>query len=232
MHGALKRIGFALVVIAAFTAGQIARDAFTPPWAEASSVGGSAQPGTGSGSLVGATSPTLTTPELGVATGTSLTLTQGVSAVTGTFTNGITITRSSAGAAVTGTGNGAGAGGSFTGGVNPAGHGVVAQAGNSAGAMGVLATGIGSGSSYAVDAYGGNNSTGNAIRARADGNSTTGLPLVITGDATSPAVGHIRFTVGDTNPTSCQVGDLFMFTGGVLRVCTATTPTWVNVGSQ
>jgi hypothetical protein len=36
----------------------------------------------------------------------------------------------------------------------------------------------------------------------------------------------------DTNPTSCQVGDVFMFTGGILRVCTATTPTWVNVGSQ
>ena len=209
-----RHLAIVFAAIAAFAVGALAYDVTHPPIAEASG-GGAGFSG-----------------NIGAATGTSLTLTQGVSAVTGTFTNGITITRSSAGAAVTGTGNGAGAGGSFTGGVNPAGHGVVAQAGNSAGAMGVLATGIGSGSSYAVDAYGGNNSTGNAIRARADGNSTTGLPLVITGDATSPAVGHIRFTVGDTNPTSCQVGDLFMFTGGVLRVCTATTPTWVNVGSQ
>ncbi len=84
------------------------------------------------------------------------------------------------------------------------------------------------------------NSAGNGVYASSSGAGTAltvvngggGVPVSITGDATSPAVGHIRFTVGDTNPTSCQVGDLFMFTGGVLRVCTATTPTWVNVGSQ
>lgn len=62
--------------------------------------------------------------------------------------------------------------------------------------------------------------------------TTANLPLHLTGDATSPNYGHIRFNVLDTNPTACAVGDVFMFTGGVLRVCTATTPTWVNVGAQ
>lgn len=61
--------------------------------------------------------------------------------------------------------------------------------------------------------------------------SGAGYALKVITDATSPTYGAMQMTVQDTNPTSCSIGDLFMFTGGVLRVCTATN-TWTNVGAQ
>lgn len=237
------------------------------PPAFASGIGGGG--GTGTAGPTGPTGPAWTTSaearasmsdesgtgamlfaggDIGTATGTRLTLTQGVSAVTGTFTNGITITRSTAGVAVTGTGNGGNAGASFTGGASTGGHGVIGTPGLTSG-CGVYGQGLNSASSYTVCGFGagsvgngGSFSTaqGNAVLATASTTGTAvnatatagGIALSINGDTTSPAVGQIRMPVLDTNPTSCQVGDMFMFTGGVLRVCTATTPTWVNVGSQ
>ncbi len=58
-----------------------------------------------------------------------------------------------------------------------------------------------------------------------------GIGVRIDSDLTSPASPHMRLSPGDTNPATCTIGDLFMFTGGVLRVCTATN-TWTNVGAQ
>lgn len=60
----------------------------------------------------------------------------------------------------------------------------------------------------------------------------TGYALEVVGDTTSPSKGSIKLTPLDANPTSCAVGDIYVTTAGVLKVCTATTPTWVNVGSQ
>lgn len=60
----------------------------------------------------------------------------------------------------------------------------------------------------------------------------TGYALEVVGDTTSPSKGSIKLTPLDADPTSCAVGDIYVTTAGVLKVCTATTPTWVNVGSQ
>jgi hypothetical protein len=118
---------------------------------------------------------------------------------------GLTAT-SSTGNACACTGNGSG------------GDGLVGTGGNSASSFGVLAVGVGS--------------TGHALMAQQTTNSTNGVALTVQGDSTSPAVGAIRISTMDADPTSCQVGDLYVTTSGVLKICTATTPTWVNVGSQ
>jgi hypothetical protein len=103
--------------------------------------------------------------------------------------------------------------------------GVLGAGVNSAGSAGVKGQGVGVG----IGVWGVGTSSGVGVLAE---NSLGSIALQVSGDTTSPAVGQIRMPVLDTNPTSCQVGDMFMFTGGVLRVCTATTPTWVNVGAQ
>jgi hypothetical protein len=129
---------------------------------------------------------------------------------------------STSGIALTANGQGAGAG--------------LVVAGGSSNANAITATQAGSG---VVGSFTGTTASTRGIEvtttngAGASISTTgTGISLILTGDATSPTAGHLRLNVLDTNPTSCAVGDLFMFTGGVLRVCTATTPTWVNVGAQ
>lgn len=132
----------------------------------------------------------------------------------------ITLT-STSGTALTANGQGAGAG--------------LVVAGGASNANAITATQAGSG---VVGSFTGTTSSTRGIEVSTSSGvagtftSTASLPVSLVGDATSPAIGHLRMNIMDTNPTSCAVGDLFMFTGGVLRVCTATTPTWVNVGSQ
>lgn len=62
-------------------------------------------------------------------------------------------------------------------------------------------------------------------------NSSGGYALVVNSDTTSPARGAFRMTPQDTNPTTALVGDEFTFTGGYLRMATATTPTWNDVAA-
>lgn len=128
---------------------------------------------------------------------------------------------STSGTALTANGQGAGAG--------------LVVAGGASNANAITATQAGSG---VVGSFTGTTSSTRGIEVSTSSavagtfTSTASLPVSLVGDATSPAIGHLRMNIMDTNPTSCAVGDLFMFTGGVLRVCTATTPTWVNVGAQ
>lgn len=201
----------------------------------------------------------------------SITLTQGISAVSGTFSGdvgiagnlGVTGTLGVTGAAsvsggltveqsttntigATITGNGTASGAQISGGDGATNvSGLVVRGGGSSGSLGTpsVTTGAivaqGKGGGYGICAKGGNTNgataalfegTGSAGRAL-DANSS-GIVAAFTGDTTSPTWGTLRLTPLNADPTSCQVGDLYMTTSGVLRVCTATTPTWVNVGSQ
>ena len=161
---------------------------------------------------------------IGNATGTQLTLTQGISAATGLFSGNITMSGTSATGLLR-----VNPSGSTTNGVWIVAQGTAealyAESANNASSQACQCAGISNGNGVLATGTG----SGAALTAT---NTSGGLPVVINGDTTSPAVGQIRMPVLDTNPTSCQVGDVFMFTGGILRVCTATTPTWVNVGSQ
>jgi hypothetical protein len=206
MRGALIKIGAELARVVAVV---IALHAVA---AVASSVGGSAMPGTGSGSLVGADAPTLTGAV--VVTGPTGSLTVS-SATTFTGTSGNGSVRINAPSGTNGLWSVA----------LGAAEAVYAESANNASSQACQCAGITNGNGVLGTGTG----SGAAITAT---NSAGGMPLVVNGDTTSPAVGQIRMPVLDTNPTSCQVGDVFMFTGGILRVCTATTPTWVNVGSQ
>lgn len=69
-----------------------------------------------------------------------------------------------------------------------------------------------------------------AVVATATTNGTA-YPIKIQGDTTSPSFGFINMPPADTNPSSASgaIGDLFMFTGGILRVEVATTPLWADV---
>lgn len=58
---------------------------------------------------------------------------------------------------------------------------------------------------------------------------------VVEGDTTSPAKAAFRITPQDAQPTgSNSVGDIYVTTAGVLKICTvAGSPgTWVSVGAQ
>lgn len=64
---------------------------------------------------------------------------------------------------------------------------------------------------------------------------STGGRSTITGDTTAPAIAAFRLIPQDAQPTGASlVGDMYVTTAGVLRICTvAGTPgTWVNVGAQ
>lgn len=59
--------------------------------------------------------------------------------------------------------------------------------------------------------------------------------VVVTGDTTSPARAAFSLTPQDAQPTGASVvGDMYVTTAGVLKVCTAagTPGTWVSVGAQ
>ncbi len=62
----------------------------------------------------------------------------------------------------------------------------------------------------------------------------TGHGAVISGDTTSPVTAALKVVPQDTQPTTGTVGDIYVTTAGVLRICTvAGSPgTWANVGAQ
>jgi hypothetical protein len=66
-------------------------------------------------------------------------------------------------------------------------------------------------------------------------NTLNGYAIRITGDTTSPTAASIRMDTLDTNPSAAaSFGDLFTLLSGstlALRMATATTPRWDDVGS-
>lgn len=169
----------------------------------------------------------------------------GISAVTGVFSStldvagavgitgavtaraGVTITQSTTnGAAVTATGNGSGAGGAFTGGSTGAGVTGTCTGASCSGASVSCTTGNAC-TGVAASCNASNCSAG-SFTANTNGN---GYAVKLISDTTSPTFGTINMPPLDTNPSSASgaIGDLFMFTGGILRVEVATTPLWADV---
>lgn len=205
--------------------------------------------GTGTGTSVCSTSPTLTTPNIGVASGTSLTLTQGLSAVTGLFsgTVGITGTLTTTGATTLNGGLGVSGAVTVTG---PAGaSGLVVNGGSSSGVPAIQANAGGS-SAVGIYAIGGasNNAlvatcagAGNAISAintssgaAISATSTSGYGLAFSGDATSPTKSALFIGRQDANPTSGALGDMFLLGSGstqTFRMATSATPRWDDVAA-
>lgn len=78
--------------------------------------------------------------------------------------------------------------------------------------------------------------TGSALTI--DGNTTltnTAGRVSVSGDVTAPVSAAFRIIPQDAQPTGAHVvGDIYVTTAGVLRICTAagTPGTWVNVGAQ
>jgi hypothetical protein len=66
------------------------------------------------------------------------------------------------------------------------------------------------------------------------GTSTNSYGVVAHSDTSSPARAALRIIPQDTQPTTGQIGDIYVTTAGVLRICTVTgTPgTWATVGTQ
>ena len=65
--------------------------------------------------------------------------------------------------------------------------------------------------------------------------TASGGTVVVSGDATSPAVAAFRITPQDAEPTGANViGNMYVTSAGVLKICTAagTPGTWVSVGAQ
>ncbi len=100
-----------------------------------------------------------------------------------------------------------------------AGTGISASAGNGGIGIDVSASGAGGAAASAV---------GMSI-------TSTGYGIVCEGDTTSPAKAAFRLVPQNAEPTGPNsVGDMYMTTAGVLKVCTvAGTPgTWISVGAQ
>lgn len=170
---------------------------------------------------------------IGTATGTRLTLTQGISAVTGDFSGTVTANRlaltqgvsastgiftSTNGTALQATGQGTGHGLSAVGSATTASDAVRATAGNTGGESdAVHAIGANGVDSYAVRAVGAG-ATGRGVRIDVSGG---GYPLVIIPDTTSPASPHMNLSP-QTIPSACADGDVSLQTGGYLRTCTGT----------
>ena len=226
---------FVPLLLAVGGLGFVLHEMVSIPVAEATAIGGGRTGAAGARGATGPTGPAWTTSAEARAAITDETGTGGAM-VFATAPTVTTMTASASGStpaisasavglsahAIVGTSaNGAGLYGVVGTGSGSVGSGVNGTASSGSGVVGSCTTGVG--------VQGTATSSGSAIVATA---TAGGMPLTLNGDTTSPAVGQIRMPVLDTNPTSCQVGDVFMFTGGVLRVCTATTPTWVNVGSQ
>ncbi len=162
-------------------------------------------------------------------------------------------------AGVRGSGSGVGVGGSFTSGATDASRGIIVDANNLSSTIGILVTGVTTGfaisaetvtSGRAVNAAatsgtgvlgaattgtgvsGTSNNTGIGVLAT---NAATGYALSIVTNPTSPAKAAVNWMPQDTQPTGAHsIGDMYVFTGGILFVCTvAGTPgTWVRVGDQ
>jgi hypothetical protein len=129
------------------------------------------------------------------------------------------------GAGVSGTGGPASYGGAFTGGTT--GAGVLGQGGATNGLGGYFNGGGTNGGGIYVDGRG----TGIAITAVA----RDGYGASIESDATTPAKAALHIEPQDAEPTGPNaVGDIYVTTAGVLKICTvAGTPgTWVSVGAQ
>ncbi len=143
-----------------------------------------------------------------------------------TFPQGVTVTQSQTNTwGVVATGNGSaegvlatggttGAGGTFSGG-SSSGAGV--QGAGTGGGAGVIGQGQGAGAGGSF--VGG----------------TTGYGVIAQSDTSSPVRAALRIVPQDAEPTGAnQVGDIYVTTAGVLKICTvAGTPgTWVSVGAQ
>lgn len=238
-----RHIAIVFACLSAFALGEFVYDATHPHVAEASGGGGGGFSG-----------------DIGTATGTRLALTQGVSASTGVFTstNGTAITATGQGASPGGSFTGgatnayglvATGGGSNGGAINATatgtGHGVTGTAGGSTNSIGGVFSANGGGYAHGVRGIGGGASTSYAVWAQA-GNGGVGLRAESTGsaggyagyfvgDTTSPVRALLHLEPQDAEPTGAHlVGDVYVTTAGVLRICTAagTPGTWANVGSQ
>ncbi len=117
-------------------------------------------------------------------------------------------------------------------------HGVSASsAGGGAGVSGERTGGSGQGvmgtAEYGYGVYGSCNGANNSD-VGVYGGSINGYGVVAASDTTSPLTAAFRITPQDAQPTTGQVGDLYITTAGVLKVCTgAGTPgTWASVGAQ
>jgi hypothetical protein len=141
-------------------------------------------------------------------------------------------------AGVSGTGgSGAGPGGSFTG--TGSGAGLNSFGGGTNGSTGLVGQSIasnGNGGAFTGSGTGyGSTSTGGATGIGAIMVAAANYGATIQGDTTSPVTAALRIVPQDTQPTTCTaVGDIYVTTAGVLRICTASgTPgTWANVGAQ
>lgn len=111
-------------------------------------------------------------------------------------------------------------------------HGVAGTTALGIGVKGEGDTGLyGIGSSLGVSGFcAGTNNNDTGIY----GESTNGYGMVAKSDTTSPLTSAFRIVPQDTQPTTGQVGDMYVTTAGVLKICTvAGTPgTWVSVGAQ
>jgi hypothetical protein len=142
-----------------------------------------------------------------------------------TFTPGVTVTQSQTnGNGISATGNGSGAGITAT--TGTAGNGGTFVGGATSG-NGISSTGTGSGSGAEVVA----GATGIGLHVTGGATSNNAFKLDI-GNTVSPP---FRFGTGAAPSGAALVGDMYMTTAGVLKVCTsAATPcgSWVSVGSQ
>lgn len=160
---------------------------------------------TGTGSIVYSTSPTLTTPNIGAATGTSLTLTGGVISVTfnqNAATNGLTVTNSDGGGSATATIRAIGSGGTL---------------GNSAVGVNASYSWSGNGTLFINASHANGNLSfqagSGAERLRIDQvgrfNFTTNAPPTASSCGTSPTVSgnHTKgfVTMGTGSPTGCTL---------------------------
>ncbi len=189
---------------------------------------------TGSGPLVFANAPTVTTVtatganagEAAITATGGATSGRGITAAGTGSGSGINATGGATGIGVRGVGgatSGTGVRGDGTGGTAA---GVAGFGGSTSGAGGTFTAG---GTGVGCIGTGGSGGVGvNAINA-------AGVALQIDGDSTSPAQASVRWTPQDAQPTGASlVGDMYVGSTGIVFVCTvAGTPgTWVQAGDQ
>lgn len=161
-------------------------------------------------------------------------------------------------AGLTGAGNGTGSGVEGTAGAGTGAYGVKGVAGVGSSSHGVFGSAGGTlsvgvfgeataanntaavyGNSGHADAHGvfARTTSGTAAGIAAgyfDSTASGGYALIASGDATTPQRAAFRVVPQDTQPAVGQVGDIYVTTAGLLKICTvAGTPgTWVSVGAQ
>lgn len=165
-----------------------------------------------------------------------------VAVLTGLVTGDRLTLASTSGTAVTATGQGTGGGGSFTSGssngASPAVQGVAAHANTTGGHFtgGTGSNGVwGQVTGAGAGVVGFNNGSGFGVNASSS--SGTGVALNVSGDASSPVRAALHVDPQDAVPSGANaVGDMYVTTAGVLRICTAAgtggAATWINVGAQ